>query len=133
MTAYAAFLRGINLGPTNKVAMPALRALAERLGYGDVRTYLNSGNLLFTSADPAATLERELASALRAEFGRTIDVTVRTRAQLEQILAANPFPDGDPSRVTVAFLAGPPPPDAGDRIAARAQEHEPFVVADTEV
>ena len=77
MTSYAAFLRGINLGPTNKVPMPRLREIAEGLGWTDVATYINSGNLVFTSAKKPATLERELQAALSQELGKTIDVTVR--------------------------------------------------------
>ena len=87
MTAYAAFLRGINLGPSNKVAMPALRTLAEGLGYGDVGTYINSGNLVFTSRKRPGTLITELQNALATELGLKIDVAVRTRARLESILA----------------------------------------------
>jgi len=132
-TRYAAFLRGINLGQTNKVAMAGLRATAERLGCADVRTHLNSGNLLFGSSQPPATLERELAQAISQDFGLSIDVAVRTQAQLQAILAANPYPDGDPSQVAIAFLLTDPPADAAARLAAVAQEHEPFVVAGREV
>ena len=65
MGTYVAFLRGINLGPTNKIAMPALRELATELGYTDVATYINSGNLIFDSTKKAATLEREIAAAIK--------------------------------------------------------------------
>lgn len=133
VTSYAAFLRGINLGPTNKVPMPKLRETAERLGYTHVRTYINSGNLLFGSDKRPATLERELAEAIRKDFGLSIDVVVRTKAQLEQILAANPYPDGDPSQVTVAFLVKEPRGDAAERLAAFAQPHEPFTIAGRDV
>ena len=61
MARYVAFLRGINLGSTNKVSMPRLRELAEGLGYTDVVTYINSGNLVLTATDPAATIEQRLA------------------------------------------------------------------------
>ena len=60
MPRYVAFLRGINLGSTNKVSMPRLRELAEGLGYTDVVTYINSGNLVLTATDPAATIEQRL-------------------------------------------------------------------------
>lgn len=124
MTAYAAFLRGINLGPSNKVAMPALRTLAEGLGYGDVGTYINSGNLVFTSRKRPGTLVMELQNALATELGLKIDVAVRTQARLESILAANPYPDGDPSRVTVAFLTGPVATDAPTRVTALQKSEE---------
>lgn len=124
MTSYAALLRGVNLGPTNKVAMPTLKALAEALGYGEVQTYVNSGNLTFTSRKRPATLVTELQTALTTELGLRIDVAVRTRAQLTAVLAANPYPDGDPSRVTVAFLTGPLGDDAATRVAALQKTEE---------
>ena len=61
MAQYVAFLRGINLGPTNKISMPELRAMATDIGYTDVATYINSGNLIFSSPKKAASLEKELA------------------------------------------------------------------------
>ena len=133
MTRYVAFLRGVNLGPTNKVAMPRLRAMAEELGYREVRSYINSGNLLFRATGTDLELTEALEQAITAEFGLRIDVAVRTEAQLRTLLEQNPFPDGDPSRVTVAFLTRRPPPEAEQRVAALAGGQEPFVFAGLEV
>jgi uncharacterized protein (DUF1697 family) len=133
MPSYAAFLRGINLGPTNKIAMPRLRALAEGLGWSEVRTYINSGNLLFTADGADRELARALERAIADELSLKIDVTVRTEDQLRTLLAQNPYHEGDPSRVTVAFLTGPPPAGAEQRVAALATDHEPFVFAGSEV
>ena len=133
MGVYVAFLRGVNLGPTNKVSMPELRAMAEDLGYSDVTTYINSGNLIFVSAKKAADLEREIASGLQKRFGTSIDVAVRTPAQLRKILADNPYPDGSPSQVTVAFLTKAAPAAAKEKVAAMATEAEPFTFAGSEV
>ncbi len=130
MTTFAAFLRGINLGPTNKIAMPELRKMAEELGYSDVATYINSGNLIFRTPKKAAVVEKELTKAIKDTFGLNIDVTARTQAELEQILAENPYPDGNPSQVTVAFLTGAPGPKAKEQVAAMAAEYEPFTFAD---
>ena len=133
MGVYVAFLRGINLGPTNKISMPELREMAEELGYTDVATYINSGNLIFVSAKKAAALEREISSAISKRFGNRIDVAVRTPAQLKKILADNPYPDGSPSQVTVAFLTKAAPADAKKKVAAMATEAEPFTFAGSEV
>ena len=67
MTTYVAFLRAINLGPTNKIAMPKLRSMAEELGYSDVATYINSGNLIFSTTKKAAEVEdsREIFEGLQ--------------------------------------------------------------------
>jgi uncharacterized protein (DUF1697 family) len=133
VSRYAAFLRGINLGPTNKVAMPRLRAVAEGLGWDEVSTYINSGNLLFTSTRRPATLAAELAGALAAELGKRIDVAVRSRADLQRVVADNPFPDGDPSKVVVAFLMGPLPAGAQRALAEQAGDREPFRVSAREI
>ena len=133
MTRYAAFLRAINLGSTNKIAMPALRALAEGLGYSEVRTYINSGNLLLQTTGTDQEVADALQQAIAAELGLEIDVAVRTEDELRTLLADNPFPDGHPSQVTVAFLTGPPPAGAQERIAALAGDGEPFVVSGREI
>jgi uncharacterized protein (DUF1697 family) len=133
VATYVAFLRGVNLGPTNKISMPQLRAMAEDLGYTDVATYINSGNLIISSPKKTAAVEREIAKAIKDTFGRPIDVTVRTQEQLKKILAENPYVDGNPSQVTVAFLAKPPDKDAVDKVAAVAKDYEPFTFAGQEV
>jgi uncharacterized protein (DUF1697 family) len=133
VATYLAFLRGVNLGPTNKISMPQLRAMAEDLGYTDVATYINSGNLIISSAKNAATVEREISDAIKKTFGRSIDVTVRTPAQLKKILAENPYPDGNPSQVTVAFLTKMPAADAKEKVAAVAKDYEPFTFSGQQV
>ena len=133
VATYVAFLRGVNLGPNNKISMPALRAMAEDLGYTDVATYINSGNLILSSPKKAATVERQISDAIKKTFGRPIDVTVRTSAQLKKILADNPYPDGNPSQVTVAFLTKSAPTNAREKVAAVATDSEPFEFAGQEV
>jgi uncharacterized protein (DUF1697 family) len=133
VTRYAAFLRGINLGPTNKVPMPRLREMAESLGWVDVATYINSGNLVFSSAKKPPTLEKELQAALRRELGKTIDVTVRSQAQLRAIVAGNPYPDGAANQVNVAFLMKPLPAAAEQAMADLATEREPFTIHGSEI
>lgn len=133
MTAYAAFLRGINLGPANKIAMPELREIAMDLGWTDVATYINSGNLIFSSPKKPPTLERELQAALKTELGKTIDVTVRSRAQLQKIVAANPYPDGASNQVNVAFLMKALPANAEKAMSELATDREPFAVHGSEI
>ena len=107
--------------------------MAEELGYTDVATYINSGNLIFDSPKKAAELEREISAAISKRFGTSIDVAVRTPAQLKKILADNPYPDGSPSQVTVAFLTKAAPAAAKQRVGAMATEAEPFTFAGSEV
>jgi uncharacterized protein (DUF1697 family) len=94
MPRYVALLRGINLGGRNRVAMADLRQLTEALGHTEVATYINSGNVVFTSPDTdcgalAAALEQAIARSLAVRPA----VVVLSRADLAQVIADNPFPD----------------------------------------
>jgi uncharacterized protein (DUF1697 family) len=87
---YAALLRGINVGGRNAVPMADLRDAFEDSGYGAVRTYIQSGNVLFTSGAARASLESDLEVMLERRFGLPIVVVVRSRAQLRAIVAQAP-------------------------------------------
>jgi uncharacterized protein (DUF1697 family) len=125
MATHVALLRGINLGGRNKVAMADLRTLVTGLGHTDVSTYIQSGNVLFTSPDDADCAEtaRVLTEAIAATLGVTSPVVILTRAELAQILADNPFPDEpDPRRVHAVVLSEPPWPELEVKLdAARAK------------
>jgi uncharacterized protein (DUF1697 family) len=104
---HVALLRGINLGPHKRVAMPALRALVATLGHTDVATYIASGNVVFTARDPGAALAADLERAIGAELGVDCRVVVLTCAELARVVADNPYPDEpDPRRVHAVFLTG---------------------------
>jgi uncharacterized protein (DUF1697 family) len=111
MPMYAAMLRGINLGSRNKVAMPALRTMLEDgLGYDDVVTYIQSGNVVFKTGDKAAAVEKAVRYAIAKEFGLDIAVFVRTKAQLKKAVDANPFLKAgkDADKLHVMFLDAKP-------------------------
>jgi len=92
-TTYAALLRGINVGGTKKVPMAELRTLMEGLGHGAVRTYLQSGQAVFTSGHgDEESLAAELAQAVEKRFGFTVDVIVRDHTYLKAIADNCPFP-----------------------------------------
>lgn len=101
-----AWLRGVNVGGNQRVPMAELRALAAGLGWKRVSTHLNSGNLLFRADAGATELASGLGAAITERFGLAVAVVVRSAAELEAVLAANPYPDGDPSQVCVAFVDG---------------------------
>ena len=102
----AALLRGINVGPRKRIAMPALRAIVESEGHRDVETYLQSGNVVFTpAADAPGDLARSLEQAIAAETGLDVAVVLRTGLELARIVRANPYTVEDPTRLVVAFLA----------------------------
>ena len=105
---YVALLRGINVGNAKRVAMADLRALVGKLGYRDVRTLLNSGNIVFTgpSALQVAVAAR-IEAALSRRLGVSARVTVLTAAELAAAAADNPLVEiaANPSRLLVAVLA----------------------------
>ena len=105
---WVALLRGINLGARNKVPMAGLRSLLEERGYGDVRTYIQSGNVLFTAkASDRDALARKLEDAVKEELGVTSAVVLRTFEEIGKVARGHPFGD-DGSKTHVAFLAQKP-------------------------
>ena len=106
-TTWVALVRGINVGTAKRVAMADLRALLTELGYGDVRTALNSGNAVFTVSGRAAgsTIEKAIQQAIDAELGLDVTVMARTAGELAAVVDGNPFPTADPKRLYTAFLS----------------------------
>jgi uncharacterized protein (DUF1697 family) len=91
--AYAALLRGINVGGHKKVPMAELRTLLTDLGHSGARTYLQSGNAVFTSAlGDEKALAAQLRQAIEEHFGFSVDVLVRDHAYLKAVADACPFP-----------------------------------------
>jgi uncharacterized protein (DUF1697 family) len=91
MPSHVALLRGINLGGRNKVAMADLRKVVESLGHGEVATYIQSGNVVFTSNHPdTAAIAGEVGRALEATLGVRSSVVVLSRAELAKVIADNP-------------------------------------------
>jgi uncharacterized protein (DUF1697 family) len=120
MASHVALLRGINVGGRNKVPMTDLREVVTSLGHTGVTTYIQSGNVLFSTADTdSAKVAAALESAIGERFGIWISVVVLSREELAQVLASNPYPDElNPKLMHVVFLNAEPPKDLLDRIAA---------------
>lgn len=114
MTRFAALLRGVNVGGHRKLPMADLRGVVESLGYGDVATYLQSGNVVLTAShDDGARLERELEHAIAEAFSIDTRVLARTGDDLASVITSNPFPDAveEPKLLHVAFLSAHPSPE----------------------
>jgi uncharacterized protein (DUF1697 family) len=112
MPAYVALLRAVNVGGTGKLPMAELKAMCETCGFAKVRTYIASGNVVFTSGKREAVVKAALERAVAAYAGRPIPVLVRTAEEMAAVAAANPFPKAQPSRTMAIFLDAPPPADA---------------------
>ena len=128
-------LRGINLGPTNRVAMPALRELLGEHGFEDVRTYVQSGNIVLSSEHSPTQLAAECKRAIAEGFGLDIDVLVRTRDELAAVVTRNPLGEvtANPKRYQVTFLSDELNGDEVKKLAALAAEAERVEVIGREV
>jgi uncharacterized protein (DUF1697 family) len=135
MPRQIALLRGINLGPHNRIAMPALREALSAAGFDDVRTYVQSGNVVFgaeaTPDDAAAKLER----VIRDAFELDIAVVTRTRDELADVVERNPLGHvaDNPKRYQVSFLAQELEPSVLEKLNAAAVPPEQLVAIGREL
>ncbi len=132
MTTYVALVRGINVGGRAKVAMDDLRRLFVDLGHTDVRTYIQSGNVVFRSTQRSQErLVAGIEAGLADQLGVPATVVLRTEKELAAVVAANPFlaAGHDPSHLYVAFLGAPPAPTRAEEFAVPAGESAEFSLA----
>lgn len=121
---YVALLRGINVGGARKLPMAELAAVFGSLGHGEVKTFIQTGNVVFTSPVARAQLAKPLERAIDERFGLDVTVMLRTPAELKKVAAANPFPEAEatPSRLHVVFLERKP---ARKDVSALAPDRSP--------
>jgi uncharacterized protein (DUF1697 family) len=115
--------------------MPELRALLADGGFADVRTYMQSGNVVLSSEAPPAEVASEAERLIAERFGFDVDVIVRTDSELAEVVRLNPLAGvaTNPKRYQVSFLDAEPDPDAVSRIAAVAAESERLVAIGREL
>lgn len=107
MTVFVALLRAVNVAGTGMLSMKDLSAMCEKLGFENVRTYIQSGNVVFESQLTEKSIRARLEEVLTRKLGKHADVVLRTAAELQSVLKANPFPDVDPRKVGVYFQSDP--------------------------
>jgi|ERR1700722_10706722 len=137
MPTYIAMLRGINIGPSKRVEMARLRKVLESARFKRVRTYIQSGNVVFDAAkSTTARLAEKIENALVAQLGFGALVIVRTEDEMSRALTNNPFvkqSGKDPAKVHVCFLAGPPRAEAVKALHALGTKAEQVMCAANEV
>jgi len=136
VTTFVALLRGINVGGRNRLPMADLRGLVADLGFGDVSTYLQSGNVVFTGTGRPAAVGRAIEARISADLALTVPVVVRSATELADVVARCPFAGGsvDPKTVHITFAAAPPDPARLGRLAAGAPYgHDRYEVSGSEV
>jgi uncharacterized protein (DUF1697 family) len=133
MTTYAALLRGINVGGSRKLPMADLRTLLAGLGHTGVRTYLQSGQAVFTAGHgDEESLAAELTRAIEERFGFTVDVLVRDHAYLRSVAEACPFPAAEleARQLHVTYFSAPAGPERFAEIDQAAFLPEEFRLGD---
>lgn len=131
MATYVALLRGVNVGGKNTVPMARLRATFESLGHGEVRTFIQSGNVVFTAR--RSVTPKSLETAIAQEFGVATTVVLRTPGELEKVVKLNPFPKADPAQLHVGFMVKKPAAAAVAKLDGEPFEPEAFAVRGREI
>ena len=108
MTAYVALIRAVNVSGTGKLPKEDLKAIGEACGFGNCRTFINSGNLLFTSELAESAVKQRIEEKLSGYFGKTVPAFVRSATEMAEAIEKNPFGDDKPSRVMAHFIDDKP-------------------------
>jgi uncharacterized protein (DUF1697 family) len=123
MPVFISLLRGVNVGGYNRIKMDALRGLYESLGFSDVKTYIQSGNVLFRCNDKEKDekkLRNRIEAAIEKKFGFRSDVILRTTAEMRGAVAKNPFKKRrgmEPDKLLLIFLAEEPSAEGKKKLA----------------
>jgi uncharacterized protein (DUF1697 family) len=135
LARHVVLLRGINLGSRNRISMPELREALEDAGFKDVRTHLQSGNVVLTSTAKPESVASKCKKVISERFRLDIPVVVRSRAQLAAVVKRNPLEKvaTDPKRYQVSFLSAKLSAKAVRELEATAEESERVVAIGREV
>ncbi|MGA9544513.1 MAG: DUF1697 domain-containing protein [Candidatus Sulfotelmatobacter sp.] len=121
MPIYISMLRGINVGGNKRIKMDRLRESFESLGFEQVKTYIQSGNVVFKAGKTSsAALSKRIEDRILGDFGFSVSIISRTADEIANIIQNNPFlnqPGIDPEKLHVAFLSEPPAPSALNKLA----------------
>lgn len=136
MPRSVALLRGINVGANKRIRVEELRDIVEGLGHQDVRTHLNSGNVVFTAGQCTnAELAESIEGAITSALGMDVPVVVRSGDEMARIVENNPFPQraADPKTLHVSFMAETPDQAAVEALADLDTGDDDYRVIGTEL
>ena len=122
MTSYVALLRSVNLLGRSALKMSDLKGIAQEIGLASPRTFIASGNLLFTSSMVEQEVRQRLETRLERHMGRPVRVIVRTAEEIEAVHQFNPFPEAAGNNTLAFFMNGPPPLDLLATVRNRASD-----------
>lgn len=135
MPVSVALLRAVNVGTTNRIRMEVLRGVFVAAGYPDAATYIQSGNVVFRTADSPATSRARIEAAIQADLGLAVTAIVRTVGELATVATTHPFADrtDDPTRLHVHFLAEELPAALAAAMRARSYGADEWAASGREV
>jgi uncharacterized protein (DUF1697 family) len=137
MSAYVSMLRGINVGGQKKIRMETLCELYEKLGFTRVRTYVQSGNVVFeSSVQGSSDFGRRIEAQIEQTCGYCVPVFIRQAEELQRILAGNPFineRNENPSKLYVTFLYLSPPKTTFSNLVPPGNSVDEFSPGETEI
>jgi uncharacterized protein (DUF1697 family) len=134
MPTYISMLRGINVGGQKKIPMSELSKLYESLGFSHVKTYIQSGNVIFESPiTDTAQLAVDIQQAIKDSFNFDVPVFIRTIQEFDEVIQNNPFPDKDQTKLHVTFLSASPIVQPLLEIDAVKDELEEFLIHGHEI
>ncbi len=134
MNRYISLLRGINVSGQKKIKMDDLKGLYDSLGFKDVHTYIQSGNVIFTSSESnTLKLSAEIEKKIQRTFNFDVVVFIRTEQEWKKLIAKNPFAEGEESRLYLTFLSDRPgniPVEEIDKVKGKSEE---FLISGREI
>lgn len=129
---YISFLRGINVGGHNIIKMPDLKALYEKIGFKNVSTYIQSGNVIFESTSNKGLCE-SISKNIQETFDCTVPVVIRTQSELQDIISRNPFAQMEPKNVHVLMLSGTLTAEQQSMLNTFSFEPDVFILSGKEI
>ena len=130
MKTYVVLLRGINVGGHKKTPMAELRELLTKTGFENVRTYIQSGNIILQSLDDKTKIESKIKDAIQSHFGFDVPVIALTRANLERIFDACPFSEDIKATSYFVLLSETPNQKLVDEVMKISYDNEEFQIID---
>jgi uncharacterized protein (DUF1697 family) len=134
---YIAFLRGINVGGKNSIKMAALKAMLEALGFNNVETYIQSGNAIFEfETCDTVSLEVKIKEEINKTFGFHVEIIVRTKEELINIISNNPLLSGvniEIDKLHLTLLLNKPEEAIIESLELKKEENEKYIIRGKEI
>ena len=131
---YISILRGINVSGHKRILMTELKVLYEELGFTDVKTYIQSGNVIFRTKDNKEEVIVKIERAIKKKFGFYVPVIIRTISEFKKVILSNPFPeDSDINKIAIVFLEKVPLQNYVEKVIEMDFLPDKFVIKERDI